>query len=98
MSCDSRVFRRLSSNGEAVMATLGENAIVIGGSIAGLMTAAVLADHFEQVTILERDHIEDAPALHKSIPQGNHAHALLLGGERVMSRLFPGFVDKLCNL
>ena len=32
-------------------------AIVIGGSLAGLWTARVLADHFEQVTILERDQL-----------------------------------------
>jgi 2-polyprenyl-6-methoxyphenol hydroxylase-like FAD-dependent oxidoreductase len=74
---------------------LGERAIVIGGSMAGLMTARVLADHFEQVTVLERDHIEDHPAIHKSIPQGNHLHALLLGGQQVMERLYPGFADRL---
>jgi hypothetical protein len=26
----------------------------------------------------ERDHIAEAPAVHESIPQGNHLHALLL--------------------
>src|SRR5260370_18351407 len=77
---------------------LGERAIVIGGSMAGLMSARVLADHLEQVTVLERDHIEDHPAIHKSIPQGNHLHALLLSGEQVLSRLYPGFADKLQNL
>jgi 2-polyprenyl-6-methoxyphenol hydroxylase-like FAD-dependent oxidoreductase len=77
---------------------LGENAVVIGGSIAGLMTARVLADHFEQVIVLERDHIAEDPAIHKSIPQGNHLHALLLGGEQVLSRLYPGFTDRLQNL
>jgi 2-polyprenyl-6-methoxyphenol hydroxylase-like FAD-dependent oxidoreductase len=80
------------------MGTLGERAIVIGGSLAGLMTARVLADHFDQVTILERDHVEDQPALRKSIPQGSHAHVLLLGGQQVMSRLYPGFLDKLMSL
>src|SRR6266849_8760818 len=68
---------------------LGENAVVIGGSLAGLMTARVLADHFESVTVLERDHIESRPALHKSIPHGNHLHGLLLGGQQVMASLFP---------
>jgi glycine/D-amino acid oxidase-like deaminating enzyme len=58
---------------------LGEHAVVIGGSLAGLMTARVLADHFDSVTVLERDHIESRPALHRSIPQGNHLHGLLLG-------------------
>src|SRR5712692_5589493 len=77
---------------------LGQHAVVIGGSLAGLMTARVLADHFDHVTILERDHIEGHPALHKSIPQGNHLHALLLGGQQVMSALYPDFTDKLRNL
>jgi len=74
---------------------LGQQAVVIGGSMAGLMTASVLADYFDQVTVLERDHISDAPALHKSIPQGHHLHALLLGGQQVLSSLYPDFTTKL---
>ena len=80
------------------MANLGEHAVVIGGSLAGLMTARVLADHFESVTVLERDHIEPGPALHRSIPQGNHLHALLLGGQRVMASLYPNFLARLDSL
>ena len=53
----------------------GNHAIVVGGSVAGLMTARVLSDHFDRVTVFERDQIEDRPAIHKSIPQGNHVHA-----------------------
>jgi flavin-dependent dehydrogenase len=77
---------------------LGEHAVVIGASLAGLMTGRVLADHFESVTILERDHIDSGPALHKSIPQGNHLHGLLLAGQRVMASLYPGFLTKLDDL
>jgi 2-polyprenyl-6-methoxyphenol hydroxylase-like FAD-dependent oxidoreductase len=77
---------------------LGERAVVIGGSITGLTAARVLADHFEQVLVLERDHIAEKPAVHKSIPQGYHLHNLLLGGQQVFSRLYPGFTDKLQNL
>ena len=32
-----------------------DHAIVIGGSMAGLLTARVLSDHFARVTIVERD-------------------------------------------
>ncbi len=32
-----------------------EQAIVIGDSIAGMLAARVLADHFDLVTIVERD-------------------------------------------
>jgi glycine/D-amino acid oxidase-like deaminating enzyme len=74
---------------------LGQHAVVIGGSIAGLMTARVLADYFEQVTILERDEIEDRPVIHKSIPQGNHLHGLLQGGQQVLASLYPGFTEAL---
>jgi 2-polyprenyl-6-methoxyphenol hydroxylase-like FAD-dependent oxidoreductase len=77
---------------------LGQHAVVIGGSIAGLMVARVLADHFDQVTVLDRDHIEARPAVHKSVPQGNHLHALMLGGQQVLSSLYPGFTDRLQQL
>ncbi len=77
---------------------LGQHAVVIGGSIAGLMAARVLADYFEQVTVFDRDHIEAQPAVHKSVPQGNHLHALMLGGEQVLSSLYPGFTDRLQKL
>jgi hypothetical protein len=50
------------------LGSLGECAIVIGGSLAGLMTARVFADHFTHVFVLERDNIEDNFAVHKSVP------------------------------
>ena len=34
-------------------------AIVIGGSMAGMCAARILADHFEKVTIVDRDHYPD---------------------------------------
>jgi len=77
---------------------LGDHAIVIGGSMAGLMTGRVLADYFDHVTVFERDEIETGPVIHKSIPQGNHVHALLYGGQRVMSQLYPGFIGELKEL
>jgi 2-polyprenyl-6-methoxyphenol hydroxylase-like FAD-dependent oxidoreductase len=77
---------------------LGQHAIVIGGSVAGLITARVLADYFDRVTVLERDHIEEHPAIRQSIPQGNHVHVLLLGGLQVLSSLYPGFTNKLESL
>lgn len=74
------------------------HAIVIGGSIAGLIAARALSDYFEHVTILERDEIEDRPVIHKSVPQGNHLHGLLNGGQRVLSALYPGFTGNLRDL
>jgi 2-polyprenyl-6-methoxyphenol hydroxylase-like FAD-dependent oxidoreductase len=86
-------------HGGADMPThVGQQAVVIGGSLTGLMTARVLADHFDRVTILERDHVDDRPALHQSIPQGHHLHGLLLGGQQVMVSLYPGFLQQLDTL
>jgi 2-polyprenyl-6-methoxyphenol hydroxylase-like FAD-dependent oxidoreductase len=74
------------------------HAIVIGGSVAGLIAARAISDYFERITILERDEIEDRPVIHKSIPQGNHLHGLLNGGQRVLSTLYPGITDDLRGL
>jgi 2-polyprenyl-6-methoxyphenol hydroxylase-like FAD-dependent oxidoreductase len=73
----------------------GQQAIVVGGSIAGLITARVLSDYFEQVLVIERDEIPDRPVIHKSVPQGNHLHALLHGGLQVLSSLYLAFTDDL---
>jgi 2-polyprenyl-6-methoxyphenol hydroxylase-like FAD-dependent oxidoreductase len=71
------------------MSRLADRAVVIGGSIAGLLTARVLSDYFEHVTILERDAVEDRPVHHRSVPQGHHRHALLHGGQDVLESLYP---------
>jgi 2-polyprenyl-6-methoxyphenol hydroxylase-like FAD-dependent oxidoreductase len=65
-------------------------AVVIGGSMAGLLTARVLSDHFEQVTIVERDPVHDQPESRKGQPQTRHLHALLSAGFQIIGRLFPG--------
>jgi 2-polyprenyl-6-methoxyphenol hydroxylase-like FAD-dependent oxidoreductase len=67
-----------------------DHAIVIGGSIAGLIAARVLSDHFHRVTIVERDSVPGMPAHRKGVPHGRHAHLLLLGGQRILEGLFPG--------
>ncbi len=71
------------------------HAVVIGSGLAGLCAARVLADHFERVTVLERDRPSDDETPRKGAPQGGQAHALLKRGERILERLFPGFVDEI---
>ncbi|CAA9590479.1 MAG: hypothetical protein AVDCRST_MAG18-5041 [uncultured Thermomicrobiales bacterium] len=71
------------------------NAIVIGGSIAGLMAARVLADHFVRVTLIERDILTHGPEQRKGVPQGQQGHGLLAGGQRAMEGLFPGLTADL---
>jgi hypothetical protein len=69
----------------------GNHAIVIGGSIAGLVSARVLSDYFTHVTLIERDHLPEGSVPRKGAPQGKHAHGILTGGLRTLERLFPGF-------
>jgi 2-polyprenyl-6-methoxyphenol hydroxylase-like FAD-dependent oxidoreductase len=73
----------------------GKHAVVIGGSIAGLAAAGVLARHFERVTLLERDEYPESPAPRKGTPQAKHVHVLLKGGEAAMERIFPGVFAEL---
>ncbi len=76
---------------------LGKNAIVIGASMTGLITARVLCDHFERVTILERDSLPEGHLPRKGVPQGQHVHVLFSGGMKVIDGLFPGFSDELAE-
>jgi 2-polyprenyl-6-methoxyphenol hydroxylase-like FAD-dependent oxidoreductase len=74
---------------------MGGHALVIGGSMAGLLAGRVLADHFERVTIVERDRFPEGPAPRKGVPQARHLHALLARGQVTLEKLFPGFRDEL---
>ena len=46
-------------------ARLGEHAVVVGGSVAGLLAARVLVRHYRRVTILERDRLPAGPDARK---------------------------------
>ncbi len=72
-----------------------KRAVVIGGSIAGLLAARALSDHFESVTIVDRDHPPAAPEPRKGVPQGKHGHGLLAAGSNVMDELFPGMFEEM---
>jgi 2-polyprenyl-6-methoxyphenol hydroxylase-like FAD-dependent oxidoreductase len=72
-----------------------EHALVVGGSIAGLVAAGALARHFARVTLVERDRYPDAPEVRKGTPQARHVHVLLKQGEAAIERIFPGLFDEL---
>jgi 2-polyprenyl-6-methoxyphenol hydroxylase-like FAD-dependent oxidoreductase len=73
----------------------GSHAIVIGAGITGLVTARVLLNHFDRVTLLERDRLPEGPEARKGVPQGHHVHLLLTAGSRIVEELFPGIDDDL---
>lgn len=72
-----------------------QHVIVIGSSMAGLLTARILSDHFKTVTVLERDIFTDAPESRKGVPQGRHLHGLLATGGELLDHYFPKFRDEL---
>ena len=71
------------------------HAVVIGGSIAGLVTARVLAKHAERVTLIERDHLPSGVAGRGGVPQTSHTHVLQPRGLRVIEGLYPGIAASL---
>jgi 2-polyprenyl-6-methoxyphenol hydroxylase-like FAD-dependent oxidoreductase len=71
------------------------HALVIGGGIAGLLAARVLTDHFERVTLVEREQYPAEPVFRSGVPQGRHIHTTLLRGQRELEVLFPGLEQKL---
>jgi len=75
--------------------TKSGHAVVVGGSIAGLACARVLSDHFETVTIVEREALPDAPVPRKCVPQGPHTHAVLESAVRSLRSWFPGLLDEM---
>src|SRR5262245_49917711 len=79
----------------AVSSGKGSHAVVIGGSMAGLLAARILAEHFDRVTVVERDRLPDNAAARKGVPQARHAHVLLTRGQMILRELFPNVEAEL---
>jgi hypothetical protein len=60
-----------------------------------MLAARVLSDHFDSVTLLERDRFPETPVARKGLPQGRHAHGLLERGRRALERFLPGLTGEL---
>jgi 2-polyprenyl-6-methoxyphenol hydroxylase-like FAD-dependent oxidoreductase len=71
------------------------HAVVLGASIAGMCAARVLSEHFERVTVVDRDVCPSGAEHRIGVPQSHHSHALLARGMLELERLFPGFEKAL---
>jgi 2-polyprenyl-6-methoxyphenol hydroxylase-like FAD-dependent oxidoreductase len=74
---------------------LGQHALVIGASMAGLVAARVLSERFAHVTIVERDTLPPIGVNRRGVPQGWHGHGLLASGLGQLVRLFPTLLADL---
>lgn len=84
--------------------TENKQVIVLGASVAGLLTTAALlssGQHVSKVILLEKDNTpEDCGALagRQGTPQDEHIHFMLEGGRLLIEDLVPGFTEKLIEL
>jgi 2-polyprenyl-6-methoxyphenol hydroxylase-like FAD-dependent oxidoreductase len=78
-------------------------AVVVGGGMAGLLAARVLAEHHLDVTVLDRDGLEAdrGPEVgsrpRRGVPQGRHIHALLPRGRQILDELFPDLTARMAD-
>ena len=78
--------------------TRGDRALVLGGSMAGLLAARVLADAYADVVVVERDELPPAATHRRGVPQSRHIHGLLAGGQQALEELFDGLTAELVDL
>ncbi|MEA9578453.1 FAD-dependent oxidoreductase [Xanthomonas nasturtii] len=83
--------------------------LVVGGSIAGLMSALAFARHGYQVTVLERDGVVGGSSLagdahlptprwwRKGVPHARHTHALAALGRQVLRERAPDIWQALLD-
>ena len=74
---------------------VGDHAVVLGASVAGLLAAHVLAGSYAQVTLIDRDELAETPRHRRGVPHGRHLHALAARGQQVLEELFPGLTAEL---
>ncbi len=77
------------------MRKIGDHAVVLGASMGGLLAAGVLADAYQRVTVVDRDLLPADVADRQGVPQGRHAHALLVRGAQILDELLPGLLADL---
>ncbi|MFN8080341.1 MAG: hypothetical protein U0Q19_12320 [Kineosporiaceae bacterium] len=71
-------------------------AVVLGGSLAGLLAARVLADHVDEVVVIDRDPLDvELTAPRRGVAQARHTHGLLVRGAEALESLLPGITTEL---
>ncbi|HET9254351.1 MAG TPA: NAD(P)-binding protein [Pseudonocardiaceae bacterium] len=74
---------------------IGDHAVVLGASMAGLLTARVLARSYRRVTVFDRDAMPGIGAHRRGVPQDKHVHFLHPRGRQALDEFFPGLSSRL---
>src|SRR5687767_132901 len=74
---------------------IGDRAVVLGGSMAGILAARVLAESYEDVVVIDRDKLVGVRGPRKGAPHTRHAHGLHARGHLILEELFPGLTAEL---
>lgn len=82
-------------NNKALTQGKTQRAIIIGGSMGGLLTARTLSKYFTEVLIIEKDELPEKPVDRLGTPQGFHPHRFTPRLKMILDRLFPGYNDVL---
>lgn len=69
-------------------------AVVVGGSLAGVLSAQVLSRYFQKVIVVDRDP-EPSNDTPRSVPQSFHSHFLHHHGGGLINDLIPGYFEQM---
>ncbi|WP_110082507.1 FAD-dependent oxidoreductase [Actinokineospora spheciospongiae] len=70
-------------------------ALVVGGSVAGLLAARVLDEWFDEVDLVEADELPAGAGPRTGIAHGDQLHVLLTMAQELLDGWFPGIVDRV---
>jgi len=84
---------------------IGDRAVVLGGSIQGMLAAVPLSEAYREVILVDRDDLTEPDPGHpagvltvrRAVPHGWQLQALLAKGQQVLEELFPGMTDELVS-
>lgn len=69
--------------------SIGDHAVVLGASMAGLLTAWVLAKSYDRVTVFDRDAMSEIGVHRRGVPQDRHLHFLHPRGRQALTSFPP---------
>ncbi|MFD9545101.1 FAD-dependent oxidoreductase [Streptomyces sp. NPDC060022] len=72
--------------------SVGDRAVVLGGSIAGTFSARVLSEFYREVIVVDRDQVVSVNRPRRGTPHAGHAHGLHARGCLILEELFPNLL------